>query len=107
MKKFLSLLLVSSFIFAGTAVTTFESNTDPSIFRTNTLSGTSGQGKYVNTVVPRIGYLTMVTESKPTDSVMVTGNVVLYATLDNGAVDLQWIAKDVSGNITSGNITGI
>ena len=108
MKKLIVLIaLINSFVLAGVATTVFEASTDPSIFRTNTLSGTSGQGQYVNTIVPRTGYLTMVDEAKPTDSVMVTGNVVLYATLTDGGVKLSWIAKSaVTGNITSGNITG-
>lgn len=113
MKKALSflvgILLVASIAFAASVTTTFESSTDPSVFRTNTLSGTSAQGKYVNTTVPRNGYLTIVAESKPATTNMVTGNLVLYATLDGGTtpnVVLSWIARDVSGNITSGNITG-
>ena len=107
MKKLIVLIaLISSLAIAGAVNTSFESSTDPSVFRTNTLSGTAGQGQYVNTIVPRTGYLVLVDEAKPTDSVMVTGNVVLYATLDTGAVVLGWIAKDVSGNITSGSVTG-
>ena len=106
MKKLIVLIaLISSFALAGAVNTSFESSTDPSVFRTNTLSGTSGQGQYVNTIVPRNGYLTLVAKTKPADSVMITGNLVLYTVLTDGAVSLNWIAKSaVTGNITSGNI---
>jgi len=108
MKKLIVLIaLISSFALAGAVNTSFESSTDPSVFRTNTLSGTAGQGQYVNTTVPRNGYLTFVAESKPSTTNMVAGQIVLYATTTDGAIQLSWIASSaVTGSITSGNITG-
>lgn len=56
---------------------------------------------------PRQDLLILTGKSKPADADVAIGTVVLYATVADGAVDLQWIAKDVSSNVTSGDITGI
>ncbi|MCP4178097.1 MAG: hypothetical protein GY756_10045 [bacterium] len=98
---FVSILVFGAANFSST----FQTNTKPQIFRTNIQTSAGARGKYLNTTVPNIGYQVFVTGiSKPTDNIMVTGNFILYADLSNGAVSLNWIAKDVSGNITSGNI---
>jgi len=106
MKKLLFILL-ASFAFCATVETTFSTESSESILRTNTLNSDGGRGAYVNTTVARTGYAVMIQKTKPTDNIMVTGNLVLYADLTKDSVDLMWIAKDVSGNITSGSVTGI
>lgn len=64
-------------------------------------------GKFLKDNTPNYGYITIVEGTKPSTVNVQTGTIVLYGKVDNGAVDLMWIAKDVSGNITSGNVTGI
>jgi hypothetical protein len=87
---------------------TFQSNTKPQIYRTNVQNSDGSRGVYYNTTRPNTGYQTFVTGiSKPTTASLTTGTLVLYGDLSSGSVDLMWIAKDVSGNITSGNVTGI
>ena len=106
MKKLLFILL-ASFAFCATVETTFSTESSESILRTNTLNSDGGRGAYVNTTVARTGYAVMIQKTKPTDNIMVTGNLVLYADVSTGSVGLMWIAKDVAGTITSGSVTGI
>ena len=72
-----------------------------------TINEGSKRGKLIKSVTPNYGLITIVEKAKPTDNAVVTGSIVLYGKLTNGAVDLMFIARDVSGNITSGNVTGI
>lgn len=109
MKKILSILAIIGLLGVANAAqftSTFSTNTSESIYRTNDQTSAGTRGNYVNTTVPRQGYIVLLDKDKPADSVLVTGNLIIYGGLDNGAVTLNWIAKDVSGNITSGNITG-
>jgi len=94
MKKLLGILIVCSMAFAVNA----------DYLNVNT---GSKKGKFVKTEAPNYGYITVVQKSKPANSLVATGSIVLYGKPLKSAVDIGWIAKDVSGNITSGNITGI
>lgn len=61
-------------------------------------------GKFVKTAAPSYGLIQVVNSSKPTDSAVVTGTFVLYTTVSATACSLNYITKNASGNITSGNI---
>ena len=73
----------------------------PDYFSTNV---GAKNGKFVKSVAPAYGLIQVVNSSKPTDSAVVTGTFVLYTTVSATACSLNYITKNASGNITSGNI---
>lgn len=85
----------------------FQDENYPSIFRTNKQTSSGVRGSYYNTTVPVFGYLNLLDQSAPSTANLNTGNLYLYGELDSGAVKLSWSAKDVSGNITTGNVLGL
>ena len=106
MKKLLSLIILmafSSVCFAYAPSTSIQTNTNPSIFRTNSYDGTS-RGGYVNTTVPNLGLTVLLAQSAPATANVQTGSIVLYFDSTTSNVEIRYIAKDNAGTATAGEL---
>ena len=61
-------------------------------------------GKFLKDVSPNYGLIQIVDSTIPATSNVVTGTFVLYASVSATACSLNYICKNASGNIVSGNI---
>lgn len=106
MKKILSLLLLSSFAFCTVFNSTVDSTTNKDmIYRMNYQNADGSRGAYVNTTVPKLGWLNLNGyTSAPVTANMVTGNAVLYYDYTATSPKLTVWFKDVSGNVTEQDI---
>ena len=106
MKKLLSLLLISSFIFAYSFDSSINSSNKDMIFRMNIQNADGSRGEYTNTTVPKVGWLNLNGyTTAPVTANVTTGNAILYYDYTKDAPVVKIWKSDVSGNITSADLS--